>query len=106
MIKPTGLERYLFWMPHLRDNASEKPLERLLISATHTHVVHQVDHPRLPERVRHRNLPFTNEVRGPEMTGPPGDRAVQEDLAVGRRHRRREGVEFLRPVRMVGTAPH
>lgn len=33
-------------MPHLGDDAPEKPLERLLIPA-HPHVVHQVDQPRL-----------------------------------------------------------
>jgi hypothetical protein len=38
--------RALLGMPHLRDHAAEKSLERLLIAA-HSHVVHQVDRPRL-----------------------------------------------------------
>ena len=49
----TRLERLcpdalLLWlrMPHLGDDAPEKPLERLLVPA-HPHVIHQVDQPRL-----------------------------------------------------------
>src|SRR6185369_16206015 len=93
------------WMTHLRDNAPEKSLERWLIPA-HSRVVHQVDQPRLRQRRRHRSLPFTNQIGGPEMTRPPCDRAVQEHLAIRRRHHRGEGVELLRPVRILGCATH
>jgi hypothetical protein len=38
-------------MAHLGNDVSEKSFERLLIAAAHAHVVHQVDHPRLRQRV-------------------------------------------------------
>jgi hypothetical protein len=64
---------------------------------------HQVDRPRLRQRLGHGNLPFTNQVRGPEVTRAPGDRAVEEHLAIGRRHGRGKRVELLRSVRVVGV---
>ena len=95
-----------FRMRHLGDNAPEEPLERLLLPSAQRSIVRQVDHPRLRQRRLHWCLPVTNQVGRPEMTRPPRNRAVQEHFAIGRRHRRREGVEFLRPVRILGRAAH
>ena len=83
----------LLRMPHLRDGVSEKPLKGLLLR--HPHVVHQVDLTRLRQRRRHGNVPVPNQVRRPKMARPPCDRAVQEHLAIRRRHGCGEGVERL-----------
>ena len=83
-------------MLHARERAIEKILNGLA-TVDHAHVVHQVDGPRISERGVLGDVTLADQVRGPEMAGAPGNRAVQQDFAVRGFDRNPKGEQAATP---------
>ena len=95
----------LFGVTNLGKSSAEKVFDRLPVPV-HPHFVHQIDRARLGERLRNRHVTILDQIRGPEVTGSPGDRAMQQDFTFGAGHRGRERLHRRRRIREFGVPSH